>query len=376
MEWRRAFPLLFAGTVGSMIVVAWCVWFFTARVTVYETSLSARLEAERSPHSVDSPLRGRIKDARLRLGQRVEVGDVLLELDPEAEAIALASARASLERIEPELAALNREREDEEHALRTQTQAAGASEREVRARLRRSEIIAQLKNVQRGQADVLYAKRLVASIDTERATAEALEQEAANVELENAATRVDNEHRILLAERKARIAAIQLQVAQIEEGRAVTLWRIQDGEQKLRLRVIRAPISGRIGELAELHPGTVVAEGQRLASIVPEGGVRIVAEYVPAASLGRIREGQRGQLRLDGFPWMKYGVIDGRVTRVGSEHHEGRVRVELAVIPNPRSRIPIEHGMPGVVEIEIERESPASLVLGWGTRTLGGARGP
>ena len=33
------------------------------------------------------------------------------------------------------------------------------------------------------------------------------------------------------------------------------------------------------------------------------------------------------------------------------------------MLPNPGSRIPLQHGMPASAEIEVERVSPASLVL-------------
>jgi membrane fusion protein (multidrug efflux system) len=46
---------------------------------------------------------------------------------------------------------------------------------------------------------------------------------------------------------------------------------------------------------------------------------------------------------------------------------DGRIRVELAVNPNSTLRIHLQHGLPGTVEVQVERISPASLVL----RTLG-----
>jgi membrane fusion protein (multidrug efflux system) len=48
---------------------------------------------------------------------------------------------------------------------------------------------------------------------------------------------------------------------------------------------------------------------------------------------------------------------------VGNEVRDGRVRVELAIDPHPHSAIPIQHGLPGSVEVQIERVSPATLAL-------------
>ena len=104
------------------------------------------------------------------------------------------------------------------------------------------------------------------------------------------------------------------------------------------------------------------ARRRAIASIVPR------ARCAPSPSSRRRRSagcaGQRARLRLDGFPWTQYGHVDATVTRVASETREQRVRVELTVRrrrPTPRSRS--QHGMPGVVEIEVERVAPLALLF-------------
>jgi membrane fusion protein (multidrug efflux system) len=79
-------------------------------------------------------------------------------------------------------------------------------------------------------------------------------------------------------------------------------------------------------------------------------------------------------LRLDGFPWTEYGSIGATVTHVGSEVRDGRIRVELALNPHSASSIPMQHGLPGTVQVEVERISPASLVLRVVGRGLGGSK--
>ena len=39
------------------------------------------------------------------------------------------------------------------------------------------------------------------------------------------------------------------------------------------------------------------------------------------------------------------------------------VRVEMAVLDTPDLRVPLRHGMPGTVEVEVERLTPAALLL-------------
>ena len=107
----------------------------------------------------------------------------------------------------------------------------------------------------------------------------------------------------------------------------------------------------------------MVREGDRLAAVVPRGELQVVADFLPPSALGRIRPGQPARLRLEGFPWTQYGSLAATVSRVASEVRNGRIRVELSVDSNGASPIPLQHGLPGTVEVEVERVSPATLVL-------------
>jgi membrane fusion protein (multidrug efflux system) len=109
--------------------------------------------------------------------------------------------------------------------------------------------------------------------------------------------------------------------------------------------------------------GSFVSAGDALSSVIPEGELHIVADFLPHEALGRIRPGQHARMRLFGFPWTQYGTVAATVEHVAQELRKGRVRIELSMGEQQgRSPIPVQHGLPGSVEIEIEEASPASLV--------------
>jgi membrane fusion protein (multidrug efflux system) len=68
-------------------------------------------------------------------------------------------------------------------------------------------------------------------------------------------------------------------------------------------------------------------------------------------------------LRLDGFPWAEFGSVSATVVRVAEESRDGNVRVELAIDPRSSCRVKLEHGMPGALEVAVERVTPLSLIL-------------
>jgi len=136
----------------------------------------------------------------------------------------------------------------------------------------------------------------------------------------------------------------------------------READRAVELRRVRAPVAGRLGDVVPLTPGSFVQAGDVIATLIPDGELRIVAQFPPDQALGRLRAGLWGRMRLYGFPWTQYGSIPVRVAHVAQEAREGHVRVELSIVNGNAQDIPLQHGLPGSVEVEIERTSPAQLV--------------
>lgn len=107
---------------------------------------------------------------------------------------------------------------------------------------------------------------------------------------------------------------------------------------------------------------TARLEVDTLGRVGPRGGFKVIANFPPAA-LGRLQPGQPARLRLHGYPWTQYGSLAATVARVEDEVQDGYVQVELAVNPDPASAIPLQDDLLGTVEVEVDRVSPATLVL-------------
>ena len=93
----------FRGTMlGVLLVVgllgAWGAWFIGAQVALYAVSETARLEMSQAAHPVEAPVAGRVVATHLVLGQEVQGGDVLVELDATAQHLQLEEEQARLTR--------------------------------------------------------------------------------------------------------------------------------------------------------------------------------------------------------------------------------------------------------------------------------------
>jgi multidrug resistance efflux pump len=209
----------------------------------------------------------------------------------------------------------------------------------------------------------MYTAGVIAELDLNRSVADAQQRRAAADSLHYAVVRLEGEQHARTNERKAHIEQLMGELNKLRGDKATAGVTIQGLEEEVGRRWIRAPIDGRLGEVAPLRVGTVVHEGEKLAAVIPTGKLRVVANFDPPVALGRVRPGQHARLRLEGFPWAEYGSVGATVTNVASEIRDGTIRVEMALDSHSDSRIPLQHGLPGSVEVDIETLSPASLVL-------------
>ena len=353
--------------VALALLLAWAGWFLFAWIPLYETSAAARIEAVVAAHPVDARMPGRVIRVNLVVGSRVRAGDVLVELEADAEQLALDEARARVTALDPEISSVRREIVAEERAIADEQQAAVVARNEQRAILREAQAAAGLADEEARRIALLRADGIVPEVEETRARA-VVEQRRASADAAAAAlARIEQDQKTHESDRLVRIQRLRGTLSRLGGEGGTAAAAVKRLDYDVERRVLRAPINGRIAEAADLRVGAVVDEGDRLAAIVPEGLLRVVAQFSPAAALGRVRAGQIGRVRLLGFPWAEFGTIRASVAGVSDEVRDGLVRVELDLSDVPAA-LPMSHALPANVEIEVERVRPAWLVL----RMLGG----
>jgi membrane fusion protein, adhesin transport system len=351
-----------AAIVALVLLALWLVWFTGSRLAVYAVSDAARLEVDQSPVRVQMPVDGRLVSTRLTMGRRVTAGETLAQLDVEAQSLGVNEQQARLNGLVPQIARLEAEIVEQTSSRRDEEAAATVAQAEARASQAQAVEAAELAASQERRMTSLAANGLIQEADLSRAQSETRQKKSAAEALRLAGERLgaaqqhqDAEHRVRLERLRREVAALR---AELVTG-AATVQRL---EHEGQLRRIVAPVSGTLAEVATLATGQVLRAGDAVATIVPDGGLRIVAAFRPADALGRIRPGQAARLRLDGFPPAQFGSIGAVVSTSASELRDGRVRVELALTRLPAG-VPLQHGLPGIVEIEVEQLSPAALVM-------------
>jgi membrane fusion protein (multidrug efflux system) len=362
-----------AWAFSVVLLACWTGWFLLGSVTVHEVSRRARLEVSQASHHVASLIPGIVVTNSLIIGRDVAAGDALLELDARTERLRLAEEEARLAAIPPRIASLREEIAARSEGKEKDLQAAGAAAEAAKFRHQEAGVAldfardaerrySKLSNM--GGVSVVEANRLAAEAQKLGASRGATLSEVRRAELEAQGRALQNE---------AQIEVLRRSIVTLEGDAATTRAAIARLRIEIEKHIVRAPIAGQIGDVTPLPAGAYVAEGQRLATVVPKGSVMIVADFAPSPTLGRVRQGQKARMRLDAFPWAQYGALSATVTHVATEIRDNLVRVEFALAPESRNSPVAQHGLPGAIEVDVEQVSPAVLALRGAGLLLSGA---
>lgn len=80
-----------------------------------------------------------------------------------------------------------------------------------------------------------------------------------------------------------------------------------------------APAGGRVSLQSYWSRGQHVSVGSILASIVPEGKTEVLGRMqVPSSGFGKVEQGQAVNVKLNGFPYMEFGVLKGTIRSISA----------------------------------------------------------
>ncbi len=326
--WAMAFVLL----VGALIV------FASTQGFARKESVPGLMMPAGGVRKVVAPAAGVVlADGAALQGQTLAAGDTLLRLSIEqagasgqtraAVAQSLSQRRLALQQELLHHAEQTRQR-SAELAARAIRLADGLAQQEGEVALQRQRVA--LSEEVAGRYPQLVASGAVSPVEVAEKTTEVLDQRARLSVLER--------DRLTLAQD---LATVQAQHAALPQQAGREGLRLQREIEALaqeqaendarRNAAVSVPQAGLLATLL-VSPGQSVVAGQALATLVP-AGVPLEAElYVPTRSAGFVRPGTPVMLRVDAFPYARFGQLPGRVREV-SQSAEPRSGAEPPSAP-------------------------------------------
>ena len=347
---------------------------------------------------------GVIKAIHVEEGQRVKEGQMLIELDPTIKQADVASTAKALsihvtdkERLMEEL---NGEKTgNRQEAIGNGRKAKGifelqnklkeARESEYKARedaLRL--IISQRENalfaaeailtklektyaILKEQEDAyrnLYKHEYISKMDLlnkqmEFHSAEQ-EMEAQKRIVRQAKDSLEEARKNLDALKKEREKGILSDIVDREKSITAIEGEVIKAKKRYELERLCSPVAGTVHGLASYTVGGVVTPAQPIVTVVPEGTPLIIEVMALNKDIGFLKVGQEAEVKLDTFPFQKYGTIKGKVAFISPDAFEDeklgsvykmKVELEKASINVDGNGIPVSPGMAVTVEVKTNK---------------------
>lgn len=330
---RRVLWLLGAALLMAGLVIAGVAWLRGPQVDVMEVQraplvrtlqFSARV-ATLSRVDIGSTLTGRVDQVRVREGDAVQAGDVLVQLESDELRAALGQAEAAEQQASAALAGRRGSGRTAAQATLAQTE---ATQRAARAALVRAQQLVAQGFYSAAQLDEARRAAAVADAQTHSARAQVQASQDAGTDVAQARAQLDVA--------RAAAAAARARLAQAS---------------------LRAPLDARV-LVRTVEPGQIVQPGKALLSLALAGPTQLVAQ-VDERFLDQLRAGQAAAVVADAFPGRRFAArVLSLAPAVDAQRGAIEVKFALSGAPPPFLR----EDMTLSVEVQTGRRD-AALVL-------------
>lgn len=270
----------------SAFALAWLALAKTEEIV----TVPGKLEPLGVVKDVQMPVGGVVKSVLIKEGDRVKQGQVLLRLDTEASLDRQRSIRETIRHKQQQLQLKAAE-------LRRSLELNSTEQ----AMLRRSLVL---------EGEVL--QRL-----------EALNREGAAAELQflqqrNKVQEVQGKLEQSAADRLRQEAILNQGLQELAGQLAELRTSLIELNVNIRYQEVRSPVAGLVFNLKPTGSGFVAQTSEPVMKIVPFDKLEARVE-IPSASIGFVQVGQPVDVSIDSFPATDFGVLAGRVRRIGSD---------------------------------------------------------
>lgn len=118
--------------------------------------------------------------------------------------------------------------------------------------------------------------------------------------------------RAFLADNATRSAEAQRQADEAEQ-------RAARARLKVERMTLRSPTAGAVQASSITSLGQVLVVGQEVMRVVPRDAALEIEVYLENKDIGFVEVGQEASIKVEAFPFTRYGVLEARVVRVAKD---------------------------------------------------------
>lgn len=199
--------------------------------------------------------------------------------------------------------------------------------------------------------------------------------------LQREQARIEQEGELAVQQQKreavsALIQAVEKQKTELlASSQRSALDRLHDSEQKIagyrqaiikarqrsRLMKLTSPVDGSVQQMAIHTVGGVVTPAQTLMVVVPADHALETEAFIENKDIGFVNIGQTAEIKIETFPYTKYGALQGEVLQVSTDAindekrgliYAAKVRLPLTTMQVENKTVNLSPGMAVTVEIK------------------------
>ncbi|QOZ35126.1 HlyD family type I secretion periplasmic adaptor subunit [Bradyrhizobium sp. CCBAU 53421] len=358
LEIAESPPSPIGRAIGASIIAMFCIallWATLGSVDIVATATGKIVPGGRT--KLIQPFEtGVVRAIKVRDGQSVKAGDVLIELDPtmteadqerqksdllaaELDAARLRAAlaadpltafhapqNASAAEIEMHRQFLISERAEQNAKLSEIERQQGQKEAEretTSASVAKLEatipVLQERVDIRKGLVDKALASKVVYLSEYQELVA--MQQDLV---LQKSRLREADAAIALLKETKEKAAAEYRRatydaLAKAEQKAASAAQEVIKADRRTKLQRLTAPVDGVVQQLAVHTVGGVVTPAQALAVVVPSESQLEIEAMLSNRDIGFVHPGQAAEIKIDTFNFTRYGLLHGDVLSVSTD---------------------------------------------------------
>jgi len=362
LEIQQTPPLPMARYIVWAIVTFFTIgviWSWLGHVDIVSVAMGKIVPSSRV--KIIQPLEtGVVRAIYVKEGDKVNAGDVLVELDPtltdadqmqtKDQQLALKLDRARIQTIldevdgkgpkdifsklteaTPSQIKLQRDRIDKQlneyyangEALKDEKRQRQAERGGISERIKQLDSTIPLITERAKSIADLLKKDLIPRAQWLELEQERIEQvQERNVQKNNSRmvdSAIANMNQRLAAQKAEFEKTLLTELADVENRITAFDQEMIKADKRVTLQKLRAPVTGTVHQL-EIHTiGGVVTPAQELMQIIPYDDPIEIEAWLPNKDIGFVHEGQRAEIKVETFPFTKYGLVDAEILNVSND---------------------------------------------------------
>lgn len=143
-------------------------------------------------------------------------------------------------------------------------------------------------------------------------------------------------------------------------------------QKRQQLKIVRSPVTGTVQQLAVHTLGAVLQPSQAVMVIVPDTQHNVAEVNILNKDIGFIYPGQKAVIKIDAFPYTRYGTIEGTIVNIAKDsiQHEQLglvypvlIELDKQVMGEDEAQYKLATGMSLVADIKIEKRRVIDYLL-------------